>query len=930
MHAPYGIIFLLLTAMMVVVVVTSSSTTTSSKAPFDHSALVARVHAAHLERAKTHGFRAMPLESTRAALAYLASGREGPQLPPPTLLHPWNPGARCAPKADLIGEVDPVCLDVSDYDMVYMDDFTPIRNQIANGAAALLFVAGGAECSIASAWAVCPAMVSPCLPDVPVPGSVGNELVALNVPTCLHLCNMVLENCIREMIDIFQYDNETAHETLRCAVPHGNPLFYGATDYDIFPAAADPASGNNTIVQLVNVSFPDGTGNGTEEYSFEHVHECFDGTIGAVVDLAVLNCPSGLVRDDATGFCHFECPEPLVSSSEYEALKALVTLGAALSAVSLLFAIAVYCVVPVLRRYPNDLAVPLFVSLLGLSLSLLLGAVDGYHEGTWCSDSGSPNEWGSGTCTVQGMGIVYFSFASALWWLLILFHLASTRGIPTFRRPKQTADLAPMALWSVTMRMQRRYMSMRIPFEWIFNWARRTRESEPKTITRKQKRQSTRIIDITGSSSSSNSSASDDSPPISSDDDESDDDGGHPKTIVEWPSLPKCLQRKLRRRALGVRIYGYTLVAHIVAWGLSLIPVIIGLSAKRIGYGGADLWCTVHSGADISFRVTTAGGVVHDQEHETNPWLLGLYIAPIFAVLLAGSLLVVIVIFSGCSVMAFVVVRRRAKGLLRNLWPFVAEWSNQVRLLVFAAVFLLVYVLQLLWLAYFSAIRPEQYDKFSAYMLCTFRMQGPTEHAPTSCSLDRIVNVGFWGFTAFTFASLGLPVAFIFLLRPEPFRWLWHLVRHCRPIITMDSWERHFEDPQSSPSSIAGGASADGEPSYSSGEAKSIHGRPLHPDEVEMRKSQMSTGQTAFGGDMGFVDVRGNRKKLDIANLLVTPVKEEEEEENKPSTQRGRNDAPEPRRASSSITSADGIGLTIAVSDGSETSTYTESGDSDS
>ena len=840
-----------------------SEITDTSLSPMGRAILRA-AYDTHVQRAEDYGFSAMSVRSMHEALSYILpstfkSEATRMELPPSTILHAWNPGARCAPKSELVGQVDPVCIEAtSDYDMVYMDDLTPLRVQLLNGATAALFVAGGAECSFASAWGVCPALMSPCQPDVPVPGTA--ETVALNVPTCRHLCEEILNNCIGEMINIFGFDNQTAHEILRCAPPQGNVGFYGATSVDIFPAAPDPGI-NNTVLQPVNVTLVVQGPNGTleeEVHEFEQAQECYDGSIGRIVNLAVLNCPSGLVSDNSGEFCRFECPEPLVSSSEYEALKALVTLGACLSVAALIPAICIYCTVPVLRRHPNGLAVPLFISLLGIALSLLLGAVDGYHEGTWCSDSGNPNEWGSGTCTVQGIGIVYFSYSSALWWLMILLHLALTRGFPTFRRPKNALSTSPTDFVRVPMQFQRRYLSVRIPFEWLFVWAKRYRVLDKNELNSVADTHDSDSDDTTSSDSSSVGSSSSGSQKR----------GNRNSKIAEWPMLPKWLKRRLRLGVVGLRIYGYTALAHLISWGVPVVPVVIGLAAKQIGYGGADLWCTVHSGADISYRVTE-GGVEHNRKNTTNPWLLGLYIAPIFAILIVGSILASVVVLSGCGTMGYILTKYRAKGLRHNMWGFVAEWSRQIRLIAFAAAFLVVYVLQLLWLSYFSAVRPRQYDLFADFVFCSFVEQTPVVGgvAPGSCSLKRIVNVGFWGFTALVFAAIGVPVAVIFLSRPEPIRWAWHLLRHGRPLLTIHSWERYVKGVDHTTSIDSDGIS------------HTVSGRKLTKGEITSRGMQSydsgrgGDGGGALGGGGGnFVAVRKSRKKVALNKLNLRGV----------------------------------------------------------
>lgn len=56
-----------------------------------------------------------------------------PYLAPATISWPTNPGAHCVNKSDLQPSdlPDPTCLDYITYDMIYMDELTPYRVQMA-------------------------------------------------------------------------------------------------------------------------------------------------------------------------------------------------------------------------------------------------------------------------------------------------------------------------------------------------------------------------------------------------------------------------------------------------------------------------------------------------------------------------------------------------------------------------------------------------------------------------------------------------------------------------------------------------------------------------------------------------------------------------------------------------------------------------------
>ena len=68
-------------------------------------------------------------------------------------------------------------------------------------------------------------------------------------------------------------------------------------------------------------------------------------------------------------------------------------------------------------------------------------------------------------------------------------------------------------------------------------------------------------------------------------------------------------------------------------------------------------------------------------------------------------------------------VRGGKQGVKQNAGAIGREALEQVRLVIFAIVFWLIYLVLVIWIAYFSAIRPEQYDKFANFVQCEFVQQ---------------------------------------------------------------------------------------------------------------------------------------------------------------------------------------------------------------
>ncbi|KAL6077138.1 hypothetical protein QOT17_002444 [Balamuthia mandrillaris] len=195
-------------------------------------------------------------------------------------------------------------------------------------------------------------------------------------------------------------------------------------------------------------------------------------------------------------------------------------------------------------------------------------------------------------------------------------------------------------------------------------------------------------------------------------------------------------------RKRGLRnslIIGY----HCFAWLLPLLPLIISLSAERLGANGSDLWCTIHSSSSDNRLVLEIGGGyagVTTAGESTNAWNFGLFWSPIILCVLIGiSFIFVVILFQ----------LRQESG-----WKgFVKFISGQWRIFAFLALYIWVCVFLFAFQLDFEVKRNDQYDDYATYTACLFQRNAAMEvdaalreltgeglaYLPPVCNLDSNV-----------------------------------------------------------------------------------------------------------------------------------------------------------------------------------------------
>ncbi|KAL6060121.1 Frizzled-10, partial [Balamuthia mandrillaris] len=164
----------------------------------------------------------------------------------------------------------------------------------------------------------------------------------------------------------------------------------------------------------------------------------------------------------------------------------------------------------------------------------------------------------------------------------------------------------------------------------------------------------------------------------------------------------------IRRINLGRHL---SICYHCFAWLVPLIPIIIALSAERLGANGSDLWCTIHSSTEDNRLVLEIGeglSGVRTSGVTDNAWNFGLFWAPVILCIVIGISLIFFVMFSqlrqDAGFQGFV-------KLLRSQWRVFAF----LMLYVWVCVFLFAFQLD------FEVKRNEQYDEYVTYTACLFQ-----------------------------------------------------------------------------------------------------------------------------------------------------------------------------------------------------------------
>eukprot|EP01087_Luapelamoeba_hula_P022951 TRINITY_DN835_c0_g1_i7.p1 TRINITY_DN835_c0_g1~~TRINITY_DN835_c0_g1_i7.p1 ORF type:complete len:705 (+),score=95.01 TRINITY_DN835_c0_g1_i7:54-2168(+) len=327
---------------------------------------------------------------------------DGGQLPNNTL-NVWNPGARCLHRSDPATLLTSICSGWINQEMIYVDDYQPLR--LAKAQERVGAVSSTGVCVDQSYRMYCATLYRPCL-MVELPGY---GLIAVGQPMCEQMCEARFDVCLDQYI-AFGLSPFVASYTLNCTYPW--PYDFGFNLQQVFQPS------NFTL----NITVTNATGSYSGEVFFPH---CFDGNKNVSGDFNKIFCLEGTYNDGETS-CALNCPQPIVTSDEYRAADIMLYIVGWLSFVLSAFVVVSYLINPREKLvFPNTMTFFFVCCVMGISFVFVLGSFV-QQENMRCADKHSPNSWGDGWCTVQGVTYAYFTLAGALWWLSIGINMLVT------------------------------------------------------------------------------------------------------------------------------------------------------------------------------------------------------------------------------------------------------------------------------------------------------------------------------------------------------------------------------------------------------------------------------------------------------------------------------------------------------------------------
>jgi len=189
---------------------------------------------------------------------------------------------------------------------------------------------------------------------------------------------------------------------------------------------------------------------------------------------------------------------------------------------------------------------------------------------------------------------------------------------------------------------------------------------------------------------------------------------------------------------------------HLFAWGLPLVPLFISLAAHRLGYGGYDIWCTIHSGSQVTWKNDYTGEYSHSGGDPAQVWHIVLFDVPILVAVCLGCGFLVAVIVYGI---------KEHRGKIWA-WDFVKEhW----RLALFLGFYIYIYIFVFSFHIHQGIEAEKQYDQYDSYITCAFnsKLLSPTKIS-LRCSVNNEINFPLWVVMAINVASQGT-IAFLIL-----------------------------------------------------------------------------------------------------------------------------------------------------------------------
>eukprot|EP01087_Luapelamoeba_hula_P022953 TRINITY_DN835_c0_g2_i1.p1 TRINITY_DN835_c0_g2~~TRINITY_DN835_c0_g2_i1.p1 ORF type:complete len:743 (+),score=90.67 TRINITY_DN835_c0_g2_i1:94-2322(+) len=327
----------------------------------------------------------------------------GAQLPNGTL-NIWNPGARCLHRDDPATLLTRICSGWIDSEWIYVDDYQ--QQRLSKIEERVVAVASKNPCVYQQYRVYCAIFYRPCL-EVEVPGY---GQVAVGQLLCETMFDLRYELCYAQYLT-FGLSVATTNYILNSTVPW--PYDFGYyNDVMIYQPA------NYTL----NITVTNATASYTGEVFFPM---CFDKNKNALGDINKIYCTQGTYSDGDTA-CAFNCPQPLITDDEYRAADIMLYIVGWLGFVLSAFVVVSYLISARSKLvFPSTLTFFFVCCVMCISFVFVLGSFV-QQENMRCADKHTPNLWGDGWCTVQGVTYVYFTLAGALWWLSIGINLFVT------------------------------------------------------------------------------------------------------------------------------------------------------------------------------------------------------------------------------------------------------------------------------------------------------------------------------------------------------------------------------------------------------------------------------------------------------------------------------------------------------------------------
>lgn len=210
-------------------------------------------------------------------------------------------------------------------------------------------------------------------------------------------------------------------------------------------------------------------------------------------------------------------------------------------------------------------------------------------------------------------------------------------------------------------------------------------------------------------------------------------------------------------------------VTHLLCWGVPLIIVIIALINEKIGYGGSDFWCTIHSGLTVllkrGYGIEDGGNlklVPITEEEQIDAWNLALITIPIYLNTLIGTIILLTSLVILC---------------IRTKFTKLSNMSMYAQLILLLFLYICIYTFMLSSKIEFTARRSDQNEEFAEYYNCVTKNLG-------SCSTSSKVNFPLWLISSILISSQGIYLFLIYGTTPRlysPLVDLWNKLRKKKP-----------------------------------------------------------------------------------------------------------------------------------------------------